>query len=182
MRLGIDYKINDAVAVTVGYGNIITWPYGDQPLPDKVNEHRLWEQAVVTQRVGRFYLNHRYRLEQRWLQAIGSSEDQSFTFRERARYRFLMTYPLNHRDLVPKTIFISAYDEIFAQFGENFQYNYLDQNRLYVALGYQFSSHGNLQLGYLNQYVVKGNAVMAENNHTLQVGFTYNFDFRKNHS
>lgn len=182
LRLGVDYKINDAVSVTVGYGNIITWPYGDQPLPYKFNEHRLWEQAVVTQRVNRFYLNHRYRLEQRWLQGNGTSEENTYTFRERVRYRFLIMYPLNHPDLVPKTFFISAYDEIFAQFGKNFKFNYLDQNRLYVALGYQYSSHGNIQVGYLNQYVVKGNAIQAESNHTLQVGLTYNFDFRKHHS
>lgn len=76
-------------------------------------------------------------------------------------------------------IFVSLYDEVFLQFGPNFGRNYLDQNRLYGAIGYQFLPNANAQLGYLNHFVIKSNALDAENNHTLQLSLTYNFDFRK---
>jgi hypothetical protein len=44
-----------------------------------------------------------------------------------------------------------------------------------------------VQVGYLNQYLVKNAKVspahtildQAENNHTLTIGLTYNFDFSK---
>ena len=77
------------------------------------------------------------------------------------------------------TLFLSLYDEPFIQFGKKFQRNYLDQNRLYLALGYQFSPKGNIQFGYLNHYVIKGDGLRSERNHTLQLSVTYNFDFRK---
>lgn len=55
------------------------------------------------------------------------------------------------------------------------------------ALGWKFDARCMVQVGYLNQYLVKNakvsvsNTVLdqAENNHTLTVGLTYNFDFSK---
>lgn len=56
--------------------------------------------------------------------------------------------------------------------------NGLDQNRIYAALGYRFSPTSQLQLGYLNQFIVKADGLRAENNHTVQVAWTHNLDFR----
>lgn len=179
LRLGIDYKLTDAVMITSGYGHILTWPYGEQPVVEKFIEHRIWEQLVLTQRSNRFYFNHRYRLEQRWLEGNGGSGAGDYTYRNRIRYRFLVNIPLSKKEMSAGTLFLSIYDEPFIQFGKNFQRNYLDQNRLYLALGYQFSPKGNIQLGYLNHYVIKGDGLRAERNHTLQMSVTYNVDFRK---
>ncbi|MCZ8354763.1 MAG: DUF2490 domain-containing protein [Cyclobacteriaceae bacterium] len=184
-RIGIDYKLKDNATLTGGYGYIVTFPYGEQPIADKFHEHRIWQTLTVTQRVGRFYFNHRYRLEQRWLedrkqnQTTQEFEYDGYTFRQRFRYRFLVTLPLTKPNLDPGCIFASVYDEPFLQFGKNFGLNYLDQNRLYAALGYVVNSNCNLQLGYMNQYIVKSDAKRAESNHTMQVAITYNFDFRK---
>ncbi|MFN7489198.1 MAG: DUF2490 domain-containing protein [Chryseotalea sp.] len=184
-RIGIDYKLKDNATLTGGYGYIVTFPYGEQPIADKFHEHRIWQTLTVTQRVGRFYFNHRYRLEQRWLedrkqnQTTQEFEHDGYTFRQRFRYRFLVTLPLTKPNLDPGCIFASVYDEPFLQFGKNFGLNYLDQNRLYAALGYVVNSNCNLQLGYMNQYIVKSDAKRAESNHTMQVAITYNFDFRK---
>ncbi len=179
LRVGLDYKLTDAATVTAGYAHILTWPYGEQPLPEKFLEHRLWEQFILTQKVGRFYFNHRYRLEQRWLKGNGDATSDDFVYRNRIRYRFLINYPLGKKEMGPDTFFLSTYDEVFIQFGPNFARNYLDQNRFYAALGYQYSSKGNIQLGYMNQFIIKGDGLKAERNHTLQVSVTYNADFRK---
>lgn len=178
LRIGLDYRINDAVMVTGGYANIITWPYGEQPIAEKSVEHRIWEQLILTQRSSRFYFNHRYRLEQRWFEGKALGEE-GWIYRDRVRYRFLVNYPLTKKEMGPKTLFVSLYDEIFIQFGPNFNRNYLDQNRLYGALGYQFSAKGNVQLGYMQQFIVKGDGLHAERNHTLQVSLTYNANFGK---
>lgn len=37
---------------------------------------------------------------------------------------------------------------------------------------------GNLQLGYMQQFIVKGDGLSAERSYTLQVSLTYNVDFR----
>ncbi|MCU0383629.1 MAG: DUF2490 domain-containing protein [Cyclobacteriaceae bacterium] len=184
-RVGLDYKVKDNLTATIGYGYIVTHPYGEQPIPSEFHEHRIWQTVTVTQRIGRFYLGHRYRLEQRWLedkvqnQTTQQYNHAGYTFRQRFRYRFLLTLPLTKPNLDPGCIFASVYDEPFLQFGKNFGLNYLDQNRLYAALGYVVNSHCNIQAGYMNQYIVKSNAERAESNHTMQIAITYNFDLRK---
>jgi len=183
-RIGIDYKLSPEATLTGGYGYIVTFPYGDQPVSFKFHEHRIWEQLVLTQSSGRFFFNHRFRLEQRYLEnrldnGDGTSDKDGYTYRSRARYRFLVNIPINKASMEKGTLFGSVYDEVFLQFGPNFGRNYLDQNRLYFALGYVFLPNANVQLGYLNHFVIKGNATDVENNHTLQLSLTYNFDFRK---
>lgn len=183
-RIGVDYKLSASVMITGGYGYIVSFPYGEQPIPFKFDEHRIWEQMILTQSSGRFFFNHRFRLEQRYIEnrrdnGDGSSSSDGYTYRNRARYRFLINVPLNKNVMEKGTIFASVYDEVFLQFGQNFGSNYLDQNRLFGAIGYVFSSNANIQIGYLNHFVVKSNGLDAENNHTFQMALTYNFDFRK---
>lgn len=181
-RVGIDYKPSGSVMITGGYAYAVTFPYGDQPIPNKFHEHRIWEQLILNHSANLFYFQHRFRLEQRFLENVinngnGTTSGDGYTYRNRARYRFLVNVPLNAKTMSKGTWFLSAYDEVFLQFGPNFGINYLDQNRLYGALGYMFLPNANAQLGYLNQYVIKGNGIDAENSHTLQVSLTYNFDF-----
>ena len=101
------------------------------------------------------------------------------SYRNRVRYRFLTNVPLNKKTMSKGALFVSVYDELFVQFGANTALNYLDQNRLYLALGYVIMANANVQVGYLNQFIVKANALDAERNHTFQLAFFYNFDFRK---
>jgi len=77
------------------------------------------------------------------------------------------------------TLFLVAADEIFANFGEKVTANIFDQNRLYLALGWRFNKDCNIQTGYLNQFIEKGDGVRKENNHTFQLALTYNIDFTK---
>lgn len=186
-RIGVDYKVADNITFTAGYGSIVTWPYGEQPVAMKFHEHRLWQTVTLTQRTGRFYFNHRFRLEQRWVEnvvtAVGVAPViDGYLFKERIRYRFLVNVPLTKKNMEPGVVFASVYDEPFIQFGRHFGANYLDQNRLYGALGYVVNKHCQVQAGYLLQTVIKNDGFRAERNHTLQLALTYNFDFRKEKS
>ncbi|MEY3426197.1 MAG: hypothetical protein RL679_1555, partial [Bacteroidota bacterium] len=67
----------------------------------------------------------------------------------------------------------------FLGFGKGIGKNILDQNRLYGAIGWRFTKDFQVQLGYLNQFIVKSDGVKMERNHTLQIGATYNMDFTK---
>lgn len=183
-RIGLDLKLTPSVMLTAGYGYIVTFPYGDQPIAFKLHEHRIWEQLVLTQSSGRFFINHRFRLEQRYLEnrldlGNGLSTQDGYTYRNRVRYRFMVNIPLTSNTMEKGTLFASLYDEPFLQFGPNFGRNYLDQNRLYAAIGYMFLPNANFQIGYLNQFIVKSDGLNAENNHTFQFSLTYNLDFRK---
>lgn len=176
MRLGVDYYVTDNSMLTAGYGWIESFPYGEQPIPETFTEHRIWEQWIVNNRVGSLYINHRYRLEQRFLERPAEGE---YVFRQRVRYRLMLMLPLGNKNLEDKSFFAATYAEPFIGFGEGIGKNILDQNRLYVALGYRFNSNVNLQIGYLNQYIVKPDGIHHERNHDLQFGLTYNLDFRR---
>ena len=190
-RIGLDYHFQTNAFLSAGYGNIITFQYGKLPVNHSFNEHRLWEQFTQTSTIGRVSLQHRYRLEQRFLENYvksGSDYIRSGTlFRNRIRYRALTYIPLNNSSMTDKTLFININDEVFLGFGQGIGTNILDQNRLQIALGWKFNTNCMIQAGYLNQYVVKNAKVsalnlvedQAENNHTITIGLTYNFDFTK---
>lgn len=175
LRLGLDYHSDPANILSAGYGWIVSFPYGEQPISETFTEHRLWEQWISTHRAGRLYVNHRYRLEQRFLER--PAEDR-YVFRQRIRYRLLLTYALGSRDLQDDQFFLAAYGEPFLGFGKGIGKNILDQNRLYLALGYRFNARSNIQIGYMNQYIVKPDGILQERNHNLQVGITHNLDLR----
>jgi hypothetical protein len=184
LRLGVDYYSKQNAQYTLGYGWIRSYKYGDQPISHNLNEHRIWEQFVIKNKVGRVDFSHRYRLEQRFIENWVKDENavyaqDGFVFRQRVRYRFMATVPLSRKEMKDNTLFLAVYDEPFLGFGKGIGKNILDQNRLYGALGWRFNKDFNVQLGYLNQYVVKTDGIKAERNHTLQIGVTYNIDFTK---
>lgn len=176
MRVGLDYYVTENSMLTAGYGWIESFPYGEQPIAATFTEHRIWQQWVINQRVRRLYVNHRYRLEQRFLEQPGTDD---YVFRQRARYRLMTILPIGHRDLTDHSFFLSAYAEPFISFGKGVGANILGQNRLYLALGYRVNPQVNFQLGYLNQYVIKADGKRHERNHDLQIGLTYNLDLRR---
>lgn len=179
MRLGLDWHANETITFTAGYGWIKSFPYGKQPIASAFNEHRLWQQLILQHNTDRLYFHHRYRLEQRFLESISDGMDGRYNFANRARYRLFLAIPLNRDELKDNTLFISFYDEVFIGFGKGIGRNILDQNRLYFALGWRFNKNCNVQLGYLNHYVVKADGILHERNHTLQAGLQYNLDLRK---
>ena len=184
VRFGVDYYAKNGSQVTGGYAFIRTYQYGEQQVAHNFNEHRIWEQLILKSKAGRLDFQHRYRLEQRFLEnwvkdASGDYNLDGFLFRQRVRYRLLVTMPLSKKEMADKTLFMAVYDEPFLGFGKGIGKNILDQNRLYFALGWRFNSNFNIQFGYLNQYIVKKDGIQAERNHTLQLGLTYNLDLRR---
>ena len=191
LRIGLDYHLNANAFVSAGYGSIITFPYGEMPVSHRFHENRIWEQFTQKSTIGRVDIQHRYRLEQRILDNYVKSDAEfvkdGTVFRNRVRYRAMAFIPLNHKTMSDNTLFLNVNDEVFLGFGEGIGTNMLDQNRLQIALGWKFNVKCMLQIGYLNQFIVKNakvsptNTVLdqAENNNTLTIGLSYHFDFSK---
>jgi hypothetical protein len=182
LRIGFDYNLNPTLSSTVGYGWIITFPYGEQPVVHEFDEHRIWEQVNMKSKFGRFEVQHRYRLEQRFLEnwikdADGNCVKSDNLFRQRIRYRIMILVPLTKKELTDNTLFLNVNDEPFIGFGKGIGKNILDQNRFNLALGWRFNKDLNIQVGYLNQFVVKADGVKMERNNTLIFTTTYNLDF-----
>lgn len=161
LRTGLNYHINKNAIATVGYGFINTDPDFEDPIvifdtfvdvspsstiefDNRVDEHRIFEQFILKNKVWEFLFEHRYRLEQRFI-TVGDRGDFDFDTRteHRARYRIQVSLPLTD------TFFLNFYDELFI----NLQDNLFGQNRLYGALGIHLTPNSSVQIGYLrNQF------------------------------
>jgi hypothetical protein len=123
-------------------------------------------------------------LEQRFLENLIKGAEGIYTksdnlFRQRIRYRFMIQVPLTKKELTDNTLFLNVNNEPFIGFGKGIGKNILDQNRFNASLGWRFSKDFNIQLGYLNQFIVKPDGIKAERNHTFLFSTIYNFNFVK---
>jgi hypothetical protein len=176
----LDIYLNNADRITVGYGFIETYPYGDFAVPNAFPEHRIWQQYLTTQTLGKAKLAHRYRLEQRMIGSAATGKFENGRYENRFRYMAKFTRPISGGE---HPFFIALYDEILVNFGKDVAYNIFDQNRLYGAVGYTISKNLKLEIGYLNQLVqLRSLDVIGrnklENNHTLQIGFFSGFPLK----
>jgi hypothetical protein len=160
LRTGVNYHISKKAVVTVGYGYITGYDYKSSQKSPESRENRLFQQLILTNKVSRLKFEHRYRLEQRWV-----NDD----FKNRIRYRLMVFLPLNNPTITKGTFFIGVYDEIFVNTTKTF----FDRNRLYTSLGYQINKMAQVQVGYLYQRVNNFGKSY------LQVGLVFNTDFRK---
>ncbi len=140
LRTGLNYHINKKAIVTGGYAYIPSYVFDSDQSAPETTEHRIWQQFILTNKLGRVKFEHRYRLEQRWV-------NQSY--RNRFRYRLMLFVPINKSVIEPGSLFVGLYDEVFV----NDKQRFFDRNRLYGALGYQLDRSTNIQLGMLRQRV-----------------------------
>ena len=147
LRGGITYKPKkEDIKLTLGYGNVTTGSYGSEN--STTSEHRLYQEALFSAEFGnRFYTNHRFRYEQRFV------ENQDF--RTRYRYNLFLNIPLNKAAMDDKTLYLALYNEIFINgqrnIGNGNSVEIFDRNRLYLALGYIIKKGLKIQMGYMKQ-------------------------------
>lgn len=159
LRAGLNYHFTNNAMLTAGYGYVAGHVYeSDQTTPES-EESRIWQQFILNNKIGRAKFEHRYRLEQRWVNNI---------YKNRFRYRLMLFVPLNKPTIDKGTVFIGIYDEVFI----NDKKTFFDRNRLYGAMGYQLSKTTSFQLGFMRQ--VLNNS--AKN--YLQIALAFNPDFR----
>ncbi len=160
IRTGIGYDLSENNNnILLGYGFILSQPYMDGEKQENI-EHRIFQQYITKQKFGRFNIQHRYRLEERFLE-----ED----FRMRFRYYLNFNIPINNKEMLPKTFYASVYNEIFLHLDSPA----FDRNRVYGALGYVISKNLRIEAGYMNQ--IQEN----KNRGQIQIGFYNNIPFSK---
>lgn len=165
VRGGLTYSPNNAaVKFTLGYGHITSGVYGDSS--DTSSESRIYQEALLPQKVGsRFFLTHRFRYEQRWV------EDQDL--RTRFRYNIFLNIPLNQSHLGKNTVYLAFYNELFIngerEIGNNNRVEFFDRNRFYSALGYSVLDNLKVQAGYMQQTTsaLSKNQIQLSINHTF---------------
>ena len=159
LRTGVNYKANQKLSLRVGYALAETYNYGDIPINafgKNFTEHRAYEMATLTDKVGSIDISHRFMLEQRWIGRYTSeflTKEDNYFFVNRLRYMVRMQVPLKGNTIGDKTAYAAIYDEILMGFGKNVNENVFDQNRVGILLGYRFSSKLRIEGGLLSQIV-----------------------------
>lgn len=140
LRTGIGYNLSENNNnLLLGYGLILSRPYiPNTKEKDKLTEHRIYQQFTTRQEFGRVYLQHRYRLEERFLRS---------DFRMRFRYFTGLNVPLTKPKMVKSALYASAYNEIFL----NFESPVFDRDRVYGGLGYAISKTVRVEAGLMYQ-------------------------------
>lgn len=158
-RVGLNYKIDNNSMVTAGYAFIPTQTDFDEGWGNNmVTENRIWEQFILRNSIGSIKIRHRYRLEQRWVK-----NGNNTSYKNRARYMLSFKISLSKKEDFP--LFLSVYDEIFINISDE----PFNQNRLYTALGYQFNTNANVQLGYLKHHNTAAGVIQNLNRLQLAV-------------
>ena len=148
LRTGIGYNLTENNNnVLLGYGFIRSENYSSGSSEKLVvNEHRIYQQFITRQSFGRVGLQHRYRIEQRWIEDLD--------MRWRFRYFLSLNVALSQEKMVDNTWYASVYDELFINTQQGRQF---DRNRLYVGLGYKLNKLARFELGYMTQYLSEFN-------------------------
>ena len=146
LRGGITYSPKNAgIKFTLGYGNIQTGAFGDSKA--KTGESRIYQEALFPQKIGRVFLNHRFRFEQRFV----DNQD----FRTRYRYNIFLNIPLNNDVIEESTVYLALYNELFVNgqksIGNVNSVQLYDRNRTYMAFGYALQNDLKVQFGVMRQ-------------------------------
>ncbi|MCG8576524.1 MAG: DUF2490 domain-containing protein [Flavobacteriales bacterium] len=179
-RPAVNYKVNDHLVSTVGYTFIQTYPYGNQPIVAVTPEHNVWEQVTLKHNIKKVNLSHRFRMEHRFIgqetvDSNGQYRTNGFNYAQRFRYRFTGQFPLSKN----QKVFGKWFDEIWLNLSNSFMPRSLNQNWLYLGVGYRFSDIGNVQVGFMDQLIKKGDGVHYENNPTIQCSVSFELGRKK---
>ena len=154
---GVSYKANKNLNIALGAGSYHTYKEGGSfVLPKNNDEFRIWPQIVLSQSIGKFTIEQRYRAEMRFT---------SNGYRNRFRYRLGLSYPFGEEKNGYKPFQINASNELFFTNNEP----YFERNRVLISLNYKPTKTTTLQVGYLHQFDYKINDETGRD--FLQIGY-----------
>jgi hypothetical protein len=173
------YRFSPHIQVAAGYVWTRTGRYGEFPAAQPSLEHRIYEQLVVKQEFQHGDLEHRYRVEERWLQNYTSNTAYFWRQQDRFRYQLKGSIPLPISDPRNARWYLFGAGEVFLHFGPNHGSNSFDQTRAFGGVGYKLSSTNKLEVAYQNQYIAQRNGRIFESNHGLRLQFSSSAPFHK---
>lgn len=176
IRSGINYAISPTVTVSAGYAYVKTYPYGELPVANEFDEHRAWEQLSYKMSLFGLEWQHRFRLEQRWIEEQDrSGNTTNWRGENRIRYMLRTSIPLTE----DKKTYLAVWDEVYLNFGGNILKNHFDQNRAFIGIGRKLSPTMRLEVGFMEQTLQRRGGAMWESNHTACVWLMSNWPFGK---
>ncbi len=168
IRPGINYHLTHNQTISAGYAATLTTGQTNG-ITGRLGEHRIWEQYALFSKLLGIPVQHRFRLEQRFLRRADET-----VFAQRARYFIRGIIPLQQpvEEPLARGGFVSLQNELFfnIQHRSATNGNVFDQNRAYASIGYRFSRRYDVEAGYMNQFVLR-NASPNTLVHIVQIAF-----------
>lgn len=158
LSLNGNYHFKNNQTLTVAFAYLDIDSVFDADNKPNTKEHRLLEQYAKKHTIGVLNIQHRFRLEQRFLEFTDRNELQN-----RFRYRLNLKYNVN------KMLFLSLTEEPFV----NFQDQVFHENRFYIGIGFNVLKQAQLQMGYLKHHIRQSNL------NRIQIGISIQTDSRK---
>lgn len=172
LRPVLGYMINKTTSIGVGVASISSWKSIDE-VRDRADEFRLWQQFNTTKKYGASTLQHRLRLEERWLPIVsvenGEFKKTGSNVSSRFRYFTRLIMPMKRGPQFSKGFFWAVQNEFFFNTTGAVHLNnkFFDQTRTYGGIGFRMSKTADLELGYMYQYV-EGRSKSYTSNHIIQ--------------
>ena len=142
LKQGVFYNLNKNHRILLGISKSST--YRNYSL--HVSEIRPWVDYKYSFRMGKTRFKNRFRAERRYFHypKTGKNRDAN-----RFLYRFMVTYPLNNKNMQNNTIFLNIYNQ--AVVGSRNGDSWFKRNEVYMGVGYRLNNYVNTRLGYLWQ-------------------------------
>ena len=177
-RAGLERR-HGGMSIAAGYAFAASHRYGPFPALSAFNEHRAWEQVAHERTHGPWTIEHRYRLEQRWIEAFimveGEIVADDVAYRNRIRYRLQVRYTFLDELREPAPWSLTLSNEIFLHFLNGTQGNTFDQDRIAMYVARKISSTFTARVGALEQIIVR--AGYTEINTAVTLGLVIDLDF-----
>lgn len=176
LRTGVQYWVNNQLSLTLGIGKM--WVAPSTPNWEHfAEENRIYQQALLSSKLGKIGIVQRIRNEQRWIEKIANDQfTGNYRFSNRIRYLLAFNIPIFKN---PKYPSLSLSDELMIQFGKEILYNTFDQNRLFLGIRQPISKTLNFDFGYMQSFQQKASGYQYDKIHTLRCFFYYSPDLRK---
>jgi len=169
LRPGLTYVLNKSTSISVGFALIQNWKT-IEGVRDGVSDNRIWQQLGINKQVKNALLQHRIRMEERWIPVLklaGSSIVKSDP-RFNARFRYFARWisPYSKTKKLTKGMYWAVQNEFFfnAVGASHANKKLFDQSRTYAGTGYRLGKHTDLELGYMLVYTEGKSKAYITNN------------------
>ncbi len=130
-----------------------------------VPELRPFQEFNNNQKLNRFTISHRYRIEERYFRKVVNDKlANGYNFNFRFRYKFEVEYRICQSTNKAQSLSLKAGDEIMLNAGKKIVKNMFDQNRMNTAISYQANNNFTFDLGYTYGFQQKSSGDYNEAN------------------
>ncbi|MCL6524895.1 MAG: DUF2490 domain-containing protein [Thermoflavifilum sp.] len=181
-RVSASYTLGDGWRAAIGFTYYLTTNPADPTKSAQVTvpELRPHEELNYRQKIGQLILDHRYRLEERWIHKSSATQlIPGYQFNFRFRYQLQLAYSIISKTDEHGNLTAKLADEIMFNFGHSIVYNSFDQNRIYLGINYSISTHVQLELDYLNWFQQRSTGLQYYDRDFIRFTLFHRMDFSK---